>query len=77
MRVGIDVGSGLIAVAVLRAGHWVQVVGDPQHADRLARADYWINQGIKWSLLTIIVVCLFEALNEIWHTVKARREAVI
>ena len=77
LRIAVDVGSGLIAVAVLRAGHWVQVVGDPQYADRLVRADYWINQGIKWSLLTIIVICMFEALHEMWNTMKARREAVI
>ena len=50
LRVAIDVGNGLIAVAVLRAGHWVEVFGDPQHAEQLTRADYWINQGIKWSL---------------------------
>lgn len=77
LRVMIDVGSGLIAVAVLRAGHWVQVLGAPELADKLARADYWINQGIKWSLLTIIVICAFDALHEIWNAMKARREAVI
>ena len=64
-------------MVVLRAGHWVQVIGDPQYADQLARADYWINQGIKWSLVTMIVICLFDALHEIWNAVKARREAVI
>lgn len=77
LRIAIDVASGLIAVVVLRAGHWVHVAGDPQHADQLARADYWINQGIKWSLLTIIVIWLFEALRETWSAMKARREAVI
>ena len=77
LKVAIDVGSGVILVAVLQAGHWVRVAGDPQHADQLAPADYWINQGIKWSLLTLIVICLFDALHETWNTMKARREAVI
>ena len=76
VRVLIDVGCGVIGVALLRAGHWVQVIGPPQYADKLARADYWINQGIKWSLVTFIVICLFEALTEIWRTVKARREVL-
>jgi hypothetical protein len=74
LRVVIDAGTAVIVVAVLRAGHWVQVVGDAQHAGNLARADYWINQGIKWTLVSIIVICLFEALTEIWRMVKARRE---
>ena len=77
VRVLIDVAAGVIAGVVLRAGHWVQVIGAPQDADKLARADYWINQGIKWSLVTLIVICLFEALTEVWRTVKARREVLV
>jgi len=77
LTVAIDMGSGLIAVAVLRAGHWVQVGADPQYHEQIARADHWINQGINWTLLAVIVICLFDALHEIWNMVKARREAVI
>lgn len=74
VRVLIDVATAVIAVVLLRAGHWVQVIGAPSLGENLARADYWINQGIQWALVTLIVICVFEGLKEIWSTVKSRRE---
>ena len=63
-----------IVVIVLRARHWITVVADPSLADRVTRADYWINQTIEWTLVIVMIGTLFEALHELWRLFKSRRE---
>lgn len=72
--VALDVGNVIIAGIVLRAGHWVTIFEDAQDGGNLARADYWANQIVEWSLYIVIVICVFDALHELWKVMKARRE---
>jgi len=62
-----------IVIALLRARHWVGVSAEPEFADRVARADYWINTSIGWTLIVVLAVTLFELIYEL-RTRPARRE---
>ena len=55
-----------VAVALVRAGWFVEVMGDPQHADRLTRANQWINTSISWGLTVVAAIALFDVVNELW-----------
>ena len=50
------------------------MTGAPEHADKLAQANYWSNQIIGWVLMTIGAVIIFELCLNIWRIVRARRD---
>lgn len=61
--------NGLNAVVVgmlIRAGRYVEVLGAPEHADRIARANQWINSSISWTLIVVGAVILLDILYELW-----------
>lgn len=66
--------AGIVVVA-LRARHWITVAADAALADRAARADYWMNLSIEWTLIAIMAIALFEASYEFWQLFKSRQEA--
>ena len=66
----VDITVNLMNAAVvgllIKARHYVEVLGDPTHADRLTRADNWINSSLSWTLMVIGAVILFDVLHELW-----------
>ena len=61
--------NGLNAVVVgmlTKAGRYVEVLGSPEHADRIARANQWINSSISWTLIVVGAVILLDILYELW-----------
>ena len=73
--------NGLAAAAilafVLRAGHWVVIVGAPAVAENVTRADRWINLSIQWTLIIIAAGAVTEALRELWQVLTSRGEAAV
>jgi hypothetical protein len=55
-----------VIVMLIRARWYVEVMGDPLDADRLARANQWINTSISVSLIVIVVIALWDVLYEMW-----------
>jgi hypothetical protein len=51
---------------VLRDGSFVEIIADPQYADRAARVTYWMNIGFKSAFAFIGLVSAWEVLYEIW-----------
>jgi hypothetical protein len=68
----VNLANVAIVVLILRAGHYVDVLGSPDHGARLAQASSWINTIIGLVFLTVGAAAIFEVLNEIWKMIKAR-----
>jgi hypothetical protein len=68
----INLANVVIIAMILRAGHYVEVLGSPDQGARLAPASYWINTIINLVFLTVGAATIFEVLNEIWKMTKAR-----
>jgi len=66
----LDLALGIynvIVVAIaLRAGHFVEVIGDPARADKLTRANYFVNAAVEWTLVVLGAVFILHMLHEIW-----------
>jgi hypothetical protein len=62
----------VIVAIVLRAGHFIDVTGAPEHAEQLARADWGFNLAIRVTVSVIGLVSLFEILYELWKLSKTR-----
>ena len=45
----------------------------PADADKVALANYWLNQTIGWTFMIIGLVIIVEVCFELWRMVKARR----
>ena len=71
---GINVVNLFIITRSLRADRYLEVTGAPEHADKLALANYWFNQIIEWVFMAVGAVIIFELCFEIWRIVQARRE---
>lgn len=67
----------VIIVAILRAGHYVDVSGAAEHANRIAQANYWINMIIRWVFITVGVATIWDVLNELWKMLKSRRTGAL
>jgi len=70
----IGVYNVVIVAMVLRAGHFVEVIGDPRHADVLTRADRFINASVEWTFIVLGAVFILDMLYEVWlmtHTSKS------
>ena len=70
----INVGYLIIATWLLRADRYVDITGAPE--DKLARANYWVNQSIEWALLIVGAIVIFELCYELWRMLQARRSSV-
>ena len=72
----IGVYNVVIVAMVLRAGHFVEVIGDPAHADVLTRAARFINASVEWtSSSSWGAVFILDMLYEVWlmtHAVVGR-----
>jgi hypothetical protein len=73
VRIAIDIGNAVLAIAALRAGRWVEISGNAE-APKLIQADYWVNNIVQWSLIVVIIICVTDVLLEVWQVTKARRE---
>ena len=73
----IDLALGVynvvIVAMVLRAGHFVEVIGDPRHADVLTRADRFINASVEWTFIVLGAVFILDMLYEIWLMTHAAK----
>jgi len=72
----IGVYNVIIVAMVLRAGHFVEVIGDPTHADVLTRAASFINASVEWTFIVLGAVFILDMLYEVWlmtHTSKSAR----
>ena len=73
----IDLALGIYNVVivgiVLRAGHFVEVIGDPSHADRLTRANSFINASVEWTFVVLGAVFILDMLYEIWVMTHAAK----
>jgi hypothetical protein len=61
--------NGLNAVVIgmlIKAGWYVEVLGSAEHADRITRANQWINSSISWVLIVVGAVVLLDILYELW-----------
>lgn len=61
--------NGLNAVVIgmlIKAGRYVEVLGSAEHADRITRANQWINSSISWTLIVLGAVVLLDILYELW-----------
>ena len=73
LRAMADAASFVVAIVLLRAGHWVEVTGT---RPELFKFDYWINWSIGASLAIVAGVLAFEALREVRRVMNARRGVV-
>ena len=62
----VNLMNAAVVGMLIKARHYVEVLGDPTHGDRLTRADYWINASFSWTLMVIGAVILFDVLYELW-----------
>jgi len=62
------IGAANVAICgfVIRAGHFVEVVGNPGRADTLTRANYFANASIEWTFIVLAAVFLLDMLYEVW-----------
>ena len=67
----------MIIVAILRAGHYVDVSGAAEHATGIAQANYWFNVIIRWVFITVGVATIWDVLNELWKMMKSRRTGAL
>jgi hypothetical protein len=61
---------------ILRAGHFVEVIGDATRADVLTRADRFINASVEWTFIVLGAVFILDMLYEVWlvtHTSKSAK----
>ncbi len=77
----IDLAIGIynvvIVAMVLRAGHFVEVIGDPTHADVLTRADRFINASVEWTFIVLGAVFILDMLYEVWLMTHASRSVKV
>ncbi len=66
-----------IVVRILRAGHYIDVLGGVEQGSRLAQATYWFNTITQWVFITVGVATIWDVLNELWKMLKARRTGVL
>ena len=71
---GVNMLNLFIITRMLRAGRYLEGTGRPEHADKLAQANYWFNQIIEWVFMTIGAVIILELCFEAWRIVRARRD---
>jgi hypothetical protein len=64
--------AAVIVILLLRAGHFIDVTGAPEHAAQLARADWGFNLAIRVTISIIGIVSLCEILYELWRLSRAR-----
>jgi len=73
----IDLTLGAVNVAicvyVIRAGRFVEVIGDPANADTLTRANYFANAAVEWSFIVLGAVFILDMLYEIWVMTHAAK----
>jgi hypothetical protein len=62
---------GVVAV-VLRAGHFVDVSGAPEFANRLLRAETLLNNIVTGTFIVIGLLSVYELLYEVWKIRKLR-----
>ena len=61
--------NGLNAVVIdmlIKAGRYVEVLGSAEHADRITRANQWLNSSISWILIVVGATILLDVLYELW-----------
>jgi hypothetical protein len=75
LHIGLTLANVAIIGALLDAGRWVTVSG-PAGDDRIARAEYWINQTIEWTLVIVALFMVLDVVLEIRRAIRARREAL-
>ena len=74
VAIAINLAEIVILVVLLRAGHWVSVIAaDAEFADQAARAELWVNRGIRGALMIIGAILIAEILREAWTIMKRRR----
>ena len=73
----INVFSGLVIGTLLRANHYVDVLGDPANADQVTRATRFFNQPISVSLTVVAAVLAFDILYELWKITSARTRTTV
>jgi hypothetical protein len=66
-----------IVVIVLRGGPYVEVLADPQYADRVAQLTKVVNVAITWTFAVIGVVTIWDLLNELWKVTRSRGNAAL
>ena len=62
---------------MLRAGRFVDVLGDGAHAQQVTRASYWINGSLYWTFSVLVAVILFDVLYEVWKVARAREAGTL
>jgi hypothetical protein len=70
--IAINLFNVTVIVFIIRAGHYVDVIGDAPNADKLTRADYWMNASISWTFMVLGAVVLLDVLYEIWQITHKR-----
>ena len=73
----IGVYNVVIVAMVLRAGHFVEVIGDPRHADVLTRADSFINASVEWTFIVLGAVFILDMLYEVWLMTHASKSVKV
>ena len=73
----IDLAVSVYNVAIitiaLRAGRFIEVLGDPAHADRIARANYFVNAAVEWTFVVLAAVFVLDGLHEAWLMTHAAK----
>ena len=75
--IGLNVLNLVLIAIILRAGHFVDVAGAPQVADRMASFERLLNNTVQLTFIVIGVLSVYELLYELWHISKARRRVLV
>jgi hypothetical protein len=73
--IGLNMLNLVLIAIILRAGHFVDVVGARQAADRAADLERLLNNTVQGTFIVIGVISVYELLYELWHISKVRRSA--
>lgn len=71
--IAISLFNLLLITLLVRAGHYVDVLGGNVDADKLTRSSEWFNRIAGWSLMIVGAGIAVHMLWEVWLLVKSRR----
>lgn len=66
-------GGAVLAIALLQAGHWVDVTTTAEAGTQAAKIAHWTNAGIFWGLAGAVIACLWEAATAVWRLARIKR----
>ncbi len=77
LDLALGVYNVVIVTIAIRAGHFIEVLGDPAHADKLTRASYFVNAAVEWTFVVLAAVFVLDGLYEVWLMTHASKSAKV